>query len=66
MYDSWSSNKYFLRLALFIMKFHWGLRGAAVATVIGQFVAFLCMTTYFFSSRNHLKLNFEKLNCYNI
>lgn len=46
---------------LFIMKFHWGLRGAAVATVIGQFIAFLSMTTYFFSSRNHLKLNFRKI-----
>ena len=36
---------------LFIFGFHWGMAGAAWATVIGQFASFLICVSYFFRTR---------------
>ena len=40
---------------IFIFALGMGIRGAGLATVIGQFSAFLWITRYFFSGRSHLK-----------
>lgn len=45
---------------IFIMKFNWGIFGAAFATVIGQAFSFLSMLLYFLSARSDLKLKFNK------
>lgn len=42
---------------VFIFGFHWGMRGAALATVIGQVVSFLISFVYFFHTKTfHLTL----------
>ncbi len=40
---------------IFIFALNMGIRGAAIATVIGQVSAFIWITKYFFSGRSHLK-----------
>lgn len=41
---------------LFIMKFGWGIAGAAVATGFAQLASLLFFLAYFFSKRSHLKI----------
>ena len=48
--------------ALFILVFHWGIKGAAIASVIGQAISGLVPLFYFASGRNRiLKLRPAKL-----
>jgi putative MATE family efflux protein len=42
---------------LFIGYFHWGLQGAAIATLISQAIVVLGALTYFFSDNAHIKLH---------
>ena len=44
---------------LFIFKFHWGVRGAAVATGLSQSITFFIIFTHFFSKHSGLKLYFR-------
>ncbi len=37
---------------VFIFVFHWGVEGAALATVFSQFIGFLCNVAYLFRFRN--------------
>lgn len=48
---------------LFIMVFHWGIRGAAIATVISQIVAFAWQSTQLFDKSEiiHLKRGIYRL-----
>lgn len=58
---------------LFIFKFHWGVRGAAVATGLSQTVTFCIIFSHFFSKHSGLRLKFRGLGhwgdlakaCYN-
>lgn len=45
---------------IFIFEFHWGIRGAATATLIGQSVAFVWVLLHFFS-----KKSFIHFQCHN-
>ncbi|MGI6364789.1 MAG: MATE family efflux transporter [Bacillota bacterium] len=47
--------------ALFIYGFGWGIKGAAIATVIAKAVSALWILRYFLSGRGHLKLVFSKI-----
>lgn len=42
---------------LFIYTFHWGIAGAAWATVCGQFVAFIWVLFHFFSKKSFVHFN---------
>ena len=46
--------------ALFITVFHWGLAGAAIATVVGQFIGAGVPIALFFSARNNWLLKLGK------
>ncbi len=46
---------------IFIFALNMGIRGAAIATVIGQLSAFFWITTYFFRGRSHLKFDWKHL-----
>jgi putative MATE family efflux protein len=46
---------------IFIFIFHMGIRGAALATIISQFVSFLYVLHYLRSSKSHLKVKFHHL-----
>ncbi|MCW8328408.1 MATE family efflux transporter [Photobacterium sp. SDRW27] len=46
---------------LFIAKFGWGLKGAALATVISQITIFVLAIGYFFSSNSQLRLCWRTL-----
>jgi len=58
---------------LFIFKFHWGVKGAAVATGVSQAVTFMIIFSHFFSKHSGLSLRFRHLGhwgelikaCYN-
>ena len=58
---------------LFIFKFHWGVKGAAVATGLSQSITFLIIFTHFFSKHSGLRLYFRGMGhwgdllkaCYN-
>lgn len=39
---------------IFIFKFHWGIKGAATATIIGQSVAFIWVLVHFFSKKSFI------------
>jgi putative MATE family efflux protein len=43
---------------VFIFGFHWGMKGAAIATVIGQTVSFVISVIYFFHTKT-FKLKFK-------
>lgn len=45
---------------IFVFKFGWGMRGAALSTVIGQILTSLYVISYYFSKRNAIKLNHLK------
>lgn len=42
---------------LFVYIFHWGMQGAALATVLGTVVTCCILSTHFFSKQNTLKLS---------
>ena len=44
---------------LFIFKFHWGVKGAAVATGLSQMLTFLIIFSHFFSKHSGLRLRFQ-------
>jgi putative MATE family efflux protein len=46
---------------LFLFVFHWGMRGAAIATVIAQAAAAIWVVAYFLSGRSHLRLRLENM-----
>ncbi len=46
---------------IFIFALNMGIRGAAIATVIGQLSAFFWITAYFFRGRSHLKFDWKHL-----
>lgn len=46
---------------LFIFVFHWGMRGAALATVLAQAVSFLWIMLYFVTGNSTLKIRRENL-----
>jgi len=46
---------------IFIFIFHMGIRGAALATIISQFVSFLYVLHYLRSGKSHLKVKFHHL-----
>ncbi|MCH5319276.1 MAG: MATE family efflux transporter [Paramuribaculum sp.] len=39
---------------IFIFKFHWGIKGAATATIIGQSVAFIWVLVHFISKKSFI------------
>ncbi len=49
---------------LFIAKFNWGVEGAALATIIGQFISFLLLIQFYLRGKSSLlpKLSDYKLN----
>lgn len=47
---------------LFVMKFHWGIQGAAVATGIAQVFGFIFFLAYFYTSKATLRLGKIKWN----
>ncbi|MTI94158.1 MAG: MATE family efflux transporter [Firmicutes bacterium] len=47
--------------ALFIFVFNWGIRGAAVATVISKGISAALVLYYFLNGRGHLKLSLSKI-----
>lgn len=47
---------------LFIFKFDFGMSGAAIATVIGQFSSFLLLFIYFYRRRNEITILLKKIN----
>ena len=47
---------------IFVINFGFGMKGAAVATVIAQFCAIFIMLIHFFRGNNSIKLNFKNLN----
>lgn len=46
---------------LFIFGLHWGMRGAALATVISQAVSAIWVTSYFLSGRSLLRLKWANI-----
>ncbi len=46
---------------IFIFTLKMGIRGAAVATVIANIIAFTIITAYFLSPRSHLKFQFKMI-----
>lgn len=46
---------------LFILGFGWGVRGAAWATIISQFVSMVWVLSYFVGQRSHLQLKPEQM-----
>ncbi|MCK4806146.1 MAG: MATE family efflux transporter [Candidatus Aegiribacteria sp.] len=46
---------------IFIFALNMGIKGAAIATVIGQLSAFAWITRYFFTGRSHLKFDWKHL-----
>ncbi|QTD43535.1 MATE family efflux transporter [Sporosarcina sp. Te-1] len=47
---------------LFIFIFHWGVQGAAYATVIGTFIGILVLLTHFLTKRKQLGFVYTKLD----
>lgn len=50
-----------LIVPVFIFVFHWGIAGAAFATIISQFISMAWTINYFISAKSHLKLRFKHL-----
>ena len=46
---------------VFVIKFNWGVEGAAIATVIGQFFSFIWVMLFLFSSRSSLKITKDSI-----
>lgn len=44
---------------LFIFKFNYGIKGAAVATVIGQIISFALLVFYFYKRKKEISILFE-------
>lgn len=47
--------------AIFIIPLHMGIAGAALATIIGQFLSTLYFATYYISGKSYLKFHFKDL-----
>jgi Na+-driven multidrug efflux pump len=47
---------------LFIFIFHWGVKGAAYATVIATFIGIFVLLAHFFMKKNQLRFLFTKLD----
>jgi len=46
---------------IFIAKFGWGAQGAALATILGQFVGLVILGQYFLGGKSNLKVSAENL-----
>lgn len=46
---------------IFIFAFGWGIKGAAIATVIAKLISAIWVLHYFFSGKGHLKLSLPKI-----
>lgn len=46
---------------IFIAIFKWGVQGAAIATIIGQFSGFLILALHFLRGKSELKIHFHHL-----
>ncbi len=46
--------------ALFIYGFHMGIEGAAIATILSQFISFCILAFFFLSGRSYLEVNPKK------
>lgn len=46
---------------LFVIVLNWGVEGAALATIIGQFLSFIWVISFFLSSRSTLRLNRDNI-----
>ncbi|MDL2310660.1 MATE family efflux transporter [Peptostreptococcaceae bacterium OttesenSCG-928-C18] len=44
---------------LFVIVFNWGVKGAALATIIGQFLSFIWVILFFFGKKSSLRINKE-------
>jgi len=49
---------------IFIFHFHWGIRGAAIATVLSQFIGMVWVLSHFINQKSyvHLRHDFWKMN----
>ncbi len=47
--------------AIFINAFHWGVAGAAIATIIAQFLSFMWSFTYYASRRSTVSFHFKHM-----
>ena len=47
---------------LFIYTFGWGMRGAAIATALGQFVSFIILLVIFLSGKSIARLKFNRIS----
>lgn len=47
---------------IFIFYFNWGIKGAAIATSIAQFLSFLILLFYYVDEKSYLKLSIFKVN----
>ena len=48
---------------LFLFEFHWGMRGAALATAIAQGVSAAWVLAYFLRGKSLLRLHWRILTC---
>lgn len=47
---------------LFVIVFNWGVQGAALATIIGQFLSFIWVMAFFLGSKSTLKIKKETMH----
>jgi putative MATE family efflux protein len=47
--------------AIFIVALHWGVKGAALGTIIGQTVSMLYLLSYYLSGSSYLKIHLRNL-----
>lgn len=47
---------------LFIFVFHWGISGAALATILSQLISMIWTVYYFLSKKSHLKIHLKNLS----
>ena len=49
---------------VFVIKFHWGVKGVAFATILSQFVSAVLTVTSLFRTSSSVRLSFKKMKCH--